>query len=77
MEFPGICVVLSPKTSKDLLDYLTTGQPAKSAEAAPKLYVTASRAERLLVIAVPKSQGSRLVEHIKRTDAEVTEIILS
>jgi DNA helicase-2/ATP-dependent DNA helicase PcrA len=77
MEFPGICVVLSPRTCKDLLDYLTTGQPAKSAEAARKLYVAASRAERLLVIAVPKSQGSRLVEHIKKTDAEVTEIILS
>lgn len=77
MEFPGIGVVLSPITCKDLLDYLTTGQPAKSAEAARKLYVAASRAERLLVIAVPKSQGSRLVEHIKKTDAEVTEIILS
>lgn len=77
MEFPGICVVLSPRTCKDLLDYLTTGQPAKSAEAARKLYVAASRAERLLVIAVPKSQGSRLVEHIKKTGAEVTEFTLS
>jgi hypothetical protein len=41
------------------------------------LYVATSRAERLLVLAVPKSQGSRLVEHIKKTDAEVSEIILS
>jgi DNA helicase-2/ATP-dependent DNA helicase PcrA len=77
MEFPGICVVLSPRTCKDLLDYLTTGQPAKSAEATRKLYVAASRAERLLVIAAPRSQGSRLVEHIKRTEAEVTEFTLS
>jgi DNA helicase II / ATP-dependent DNA helicase PcrA len=77
MEFPGICVVLSPRTCKDLLDYLTTGQPAKSAEAARKLYVAASRAERLLVIAVPKTRGSQLVEHIKKTGAEVTEFTLS
>jgi hypothetical protein len=76
MEFPGICVVLSPRTCKDLIGYLTTGQPAKSAEAARKLYVAASRAERLLVIAVPKSQGSRLVEHIKKTGAEVTDFNL-
>jgi superfamily I DNA/RNA helicase len=76
MEFPGICVVLSPRTCKDLLDYLTTGRPAESAEAARKLYVAASRAERLLVIAVPRSQGSRLVEHIKKTGAEVTECTL-
>jgi superfamily I DNA/RNA helicase len=77
MEFPGICVVLSPRACKDLLDYLTTGQPAKSAEAARKVYVAASRAERSLVIAVPKSQGSRLVEHIKKNGAEVTEFTLS
>jgi superfamily I DNA/RNA helicase len=77
MEFPGICVVLSPRTCKDLIGYLTTGQPAKSAEAARKLYVAASRAERLLVIAVPNTRGSRLVEHIKKTGAEVTEFTLS
>lgn len=75
-EFPSICVVLSPRTSKELLDYLITGRPTDNAEAARKLYVAASRAERLLVIAAPKSQGPRLVEHIKKTGAEVTEFNL-
>jgi hypothetical protein len=77
MEFPGVCVVLSTTTCKDIIDYLTTGQPGQSAEGARKLYVAASRAERLLVIAVPKSQGARLVAHIKNTGAEVTEAFLT
>ncbi|HLJ89954.1 MAG TPA: UvrD-helicase domain-containing protein [Candidatus Angelobacter sp.] len=77
LEFPGVCVVLSTTTCKDIIDYLTIGKPAKSAEGARKLYVAVSRAERLLVIAAPKSQGSRLVAHIKKTGAEVTEIILT
>ena len=77
MEFPGVCVVLSTTTCKDIIDYLARGQPARSAEGARKLYVAASRAERLLVIAVPKSQGARLVAHIKKTGAEVTEIFLT
>ena len=77
MEFSGVCVVLSTTTCKDIIDYLTTGQPAQSAEGARKLYVAASRAERLLVIAVPKSQGARLVAQIKKTGAEVTETLLT
>jgi hypothetical protein len=77
MEFPGMCVVLSTKTCKGIIDYLTTGQPSHSAEGARKLYVGASRAERLLVIAVPKSQSARLVTQIKKTGAEVTEISLT
>jgi hypothetical protein len=77
MEFPGVCVVLSITTCKDIIDYLTMGQPAGSAEGARKLYVAASRAERLLVIAVPKSQGPRLVAQIKKTGAEVTEVNLT
>ena len=77
MEFPGVCVVLSSTTCKDIVDYLTTGQPVQSAEGARKLYVAASRAERLLVIAVPKSQGARLVAHIKKTGAELTEVVLT
>jgi len=77
MEFPGVCVVMSTTTCKGIIDYLTTGQPSQSAEGARKLYVASSRAERLLVIAVPKSQGARLVTHIKKTGAEVTEVVLS
>jgi DNA helicase II / ATP-dependent DNA helicase PcrA len=76
MEFPGVCVVLSTATCKEILDYLTSGQPLRSAEGARKLYVAASRAEQLLVLAVPKSQGSRLVAHIRNTGATVTESIL-
>lgn len=76
-EFPGVCVVLSTTTCKGILDYLTTGEPSKSAEDARKLYVAASRAERLLAIAVPRSQGARLVTLIKQTGADVTEIRLA
>jgi hypothetical protein len=75
-EFPGICVVLSTTKCKRIIDYLTTGQPTQSAEDARKLYVAASRAESLLAIAVPKSQGARLIKQIKKTGAEVTEIAL-
>jgi hypothetical protein len=77
MEFPGVCLVCSRTTCKDILDYLTTGQPAQSAERARRLYVGASRAERLLVIAVPTSQAVRLVAHIKKTGAEVSEASLT
>jgi DNA helicase II / ATP-dependent DNA helicase PcrA len=76
MQFPAVCVVMGTKTSKDLIDYLSTGQPTHSAEGARKLYVGASRAERLLVIAIPKSQGARLVTHIKKTGAEITQSVL-
>jgi DNA helicase-2/ATP-dependent DNA helicase PcrA len=76
MEFQGACVVLTSKT-KSILDYLTTGQPGDMAESARKLYVAASRVKRLLVIAVPKSQGDRLVEHIRSTTAQVTQINLA
>jgi len=76
-EFPGICVVLSKNKCKGIIDYLTTGQPPQSAEDARKLYVAASRAERLLVIAVPKSQGVRLVKQIKKAGTEITEIALN
>jgi DNA helicase-2/ATP-dependent DNA helicase PcrA len=77
MQFPGICVILTTKTAKSIIDYLTTGQPQEMAESARKLYVAASRAERLLVIAVPRSQGSRLAAHISNTSAQVTQITLT
>jgi DNA helicase-2/ATP-dependent DNA helicase PcrA len=77
MQFPAVCVVLTTTTSKSIIDYLTTGQPPEMAENARKLYVAASRTERLLVIAVPKSQGSRIVQHIQKTNAQVTQISLT
>jgi superfamily I DNA/RNA helicase len=77
MEFPGVCVVLTKNKCKSIINYLTTGQPSHSAEDARKLYVAASRAERLLVIAVPNSQGGRLVKQIKKNAAELTEFTLT
>jgi superfamily I DNA/RNA helicase len=76
MQFPAVCVVLTANTSKSIIDYLTTGQPSEAAEGARKLYVASSRTERLLVIAVPKSQASRLIQHIQTTTAQVTQITL-
>ena len=77
MQYPGVCVVMSTQTAKGIFDFLTTGQPCEKGEGARKLYVGASRAERLLVIAIPKSQGTRLMAHIKKTGADVKQIVLS
>jgi DNA helicase-2/ATP-dependent DNA helicase PcrA len=77
MQFPAVCVVMNTKTSKDILDYLTAGQPQESAEGARRLYVATSRAERLLVIAIPKSQGARLVAHVRSTGAKVIQTTLA
>lgn len=71
MEFPAVCVVTTASTLKSILDYLETGEPADKAEDARKLYVAASRAEKLLVIAAPRSQSQRLVTHLKAQGASV------
>lgn len=60
MEFPAVCVVMTTATAKGILDSLTAGDPAKDNEDARKIYVGASRAERLLVIALPRTQAERL-----------------
>ncbi|WP_283810203.1 3'-5' exonuclease [Bradyrhizobium sp. LVM 105] len=59
MEFPGICVVMSPSTAKGIIDSLA-GAAAGDNEEARKIYVGASRAQRLLAIALPRSQAPRL-----------------
>jgi len=59
MEFPAICVVMSSKTAKAVVDFLV-GNVAGDNEDARKLYVGASRAQRLLAIALPRSQATRL-----------------
>ena len=64
-QFPAVCVVLTPATAKGIIDYLETGKPDKRAESAREIYVAASRAERLLVIAVPSSQANRLASHLQ------------
>lgn len=59
MEFPAICVVMSPSTAKGIIDFLT-GSAAIDNEDARKIYVGASRAQRLLAIALPRTQAPRL-----------------
>jgi superfamily I DNA/RNA helicase len=59
MEFPAICVVMSPSTAKGIVDFLTAGGAVDNEEAR-KIYVGASRAQRLLAIALPQSQAPRL-----------------
>ena len=71
LEFPGVCVVLSTKKAGGILDFIEHGEPAEKAEDARKLYVGASRAERLLVLAVPRNQGPRLRDRIEATGGKV------
>jgi hypothetical protein len=61
LEFPAICVVLTAKTTGGILDVLTGATvDAKLVEDTRKIYVAASRAERLLTIAAPKNRASAL-----------------
>ncbi|HBO5257773.1 TPA: ATP-binding domain-containing protein [Pseudomonas aeruginosa] len=76
LEFPAVCVVMSSRTAKGILDYLNTGSPATSSEEARKIYVGASRAQRLLAIAAPKSQAMRLRSRLEATGASVSLITL-
>ena len=69
-EFPAVCVVTTT-TLKGILDYLETGEPEEQAEEGRKLYVAASRAERLLVFAAPKTQAERLATHLRGQGASV------
>jgi DNA helicase-2/ATP-dependent DNA helicase PcrA len=71
MEFPAVCVVMTAATTGDILAYLETGGPVGSAEDARKIYVAASRAERLLTIAVPRGHATRLKDHLGATGTPV------
>ncbi len=71
-----MCVVMSPRTTKGILDYLSTGSPDDTSEEARKIYVGASRAQRLLAIAAPKSQAARLVSLLQATGASVSPVDL-
>jgi hypothetical protein len=65
LEFPAVCVVMTTATAGIILDFLE-GKPSdvndrqRIQEDARKIYVGASRAQRLLAIAIPKSAASRL-----------------
>ena len=72
MEFPAVCVVTTTRTLGAILDYLENGEPADKAEEARELYVAASRAEKLLVFAVPENLADRFASHIRGHGADVT-----
>lgn len=61
-EFPAVCLVISPATAKSTFDFLEAGSPSDAAEELRKVYVGASRAQRLLAIAAPNSQRNRLTK---------------
>lgn len=61
LEFPAACVVLTARTSGGIMDVLSgSSTNPKTVEEARKVYVAASRAERLLAIATPKSRAATL-----------------
>ncbi len=76
MEFPAVCVVMTPTTARGIIDYLLTGNPINRAEEARKIYVAASRSQRLLAIATPNSQSKRLVTLLDKmnTSFEVVKL---
>ena len=69
-EYPAMCVVITSTTAKGILDHLE-GKDDKMAEEAREIYVAASRAEKLLVIACLKSQVERLKKHLESNGAKV------
>ena len=75
MEFPAVCVVMSPSTAKRIVDFLTGGGDGDNEEAR-KIYVGASRAQRLLVIALPRTQAARLRDLIVKMGGEVKLLAL-
>lgn len=62
LEFPAVCVVLTKSRVGGILDHLEGAEEEECAEDARKIYVAASRAERLLVVAIPRSNAQRLVK---------------
>ncbi|QGM48258.1 ATP-dependent helicase [Methylocystis heyeri] len=75
LEFPAVCVVLTSKGAGSILDVLEgKSTAAEPMEQARKIYVAASRAERRLAIATPKSQANRL-QQVLDADGRSVEII--
>ncbi len=71
MEFPAICVVMSPATAKGIIDFLAGDGAGDENEEARKIYVGASRAQRLLAIALPRTQAPRLRDLMASMGGEV------
>lgn len=75
LEFPAVCVVLKARTAGPILDVLSgMSTDPDAVEEAWKIYVAASRAERLLVIAAPKSWAAALKAHLD-VDGHAAEIL--
>lgn len=70
-EFPGVCVVMTTKTAGAIIGLLEGQTSTGADEEARKIYVGASRAERLLAIAVPKSRAARLQTLLANGGCEV------
>lgn len=75
LEFPAICVVMSTSSAKGIMDFLT-GDGEVDSEEARKIYVGASRAQRLLTIAIPKTQAPRLKDLMEKMGCAVDLIVL-
>tara|TARA_R110000787_G_scaffold208307_3_gene318239 strand:+ start:4685 stop:6415 length:1731 start_codon:yes stop_codon:yes gene_type:complete len=60
LEFPAVCVVMTSQKAGRILDYLEGDTTNGADEDARKIYVAASRAERLLVMAIPKNTAGRM-----------------
>lgn len=71
LEFDAICVVMTSKHAGSIIDFLSSPPSDEDNENARKIYVGASRARRLLSIAVPKSQAERLGNLLLETGADV------
>ena len=69
-HYPGTCVVITINTAKGILDHLE-GKSDAMAEMARDIYVAASRADELLVIACRKTQAGRLKKHLESLGAKV------
>lgn len=65
LEFPAVCVVMTSTKTKGILTYLEGGSAPDYEEQTRKIYVAASRAQRLLAIAIPKGQAGRLDSLLK------------
>jgi DNA helicase II / ATP-dependent DNA helicase PcrA len=76
MEFPAVCVVMSPSTAKGILDFLTGDGGSRDNEEARKIYVGASRAQRLLVIALARTQAPRLRDLMVSMGGDVRLVVL-
>lgn len=67
---------MTKQTAKGIIDFLETGAEPANAESAREIYIGASRARRLLAIAVPSSQAVRRVAQLATTATAVVSISL-